>query len=108
MIALPVKKEIRRRKIRWIRVLFIASGLILPLIHFAATYLYTNAQSFLMAFYKTVDGQRIWTFEHFETFFGMLKEPMKYDLGLAFFNTFRTFGITTLMFPIGIFVNYFL
>ena len=104
MVLLKKKKK----KIRWLRVLFILSAILLPLIHFSASYIYVNFQSFFMAFYRTVDGVRVWTLDNFRLFFEVLKEPAKHDLGVAFWNTFKTFGIQTLMFPVGIIVNYFL
>lgn len=98
----------KKKVIRWMRILFIASAIIVPLTHFSITYVYVNFRSFFMAFYKTVDGEMIWTFDNFTMFFKVLEDPNKFDLGVAFINSFKTWLISTILFPIGIIINYFL
>lgn len=96
-----------KKKKNPIRILFICVAIALPTIHFLLTYVYVNFSSILMGFYQTIDGVRVWGFENFATFFGEFSKASS-EIVLSFKNTFITFGIQVLMYPLGIVVSYFL
>jgi len=60
-----------------------------------------------MGFQKTIDGQKVFTLEHFARFFNEFTLESS-EIKLSFINTFKTFGINLIMFPIGFLVSYFL
>ena len=87
---------------------FIVSFTILPTITFLVFYVYVNLNSFAMAFqYNAADGTVSWTLDNIKTVFQRLFPPDK-EMGEAFLNTFKTFGVNMIMFFVGVFVSYFL
>ena len=103
-----------KRKVR--RVLFILSFILIPVVHFLVFYIYVNFDSLLLSFQTIKGGELTFcAFDNFKRVFdriaqsgleGIAGGPQ--DLGLAFRNTFITFGITVLLFPIGMLVSYFI
>lgn len=92
--------------------LFYASFMIIPVAAFLVFYVYVNLDSFVMAFQKPVNGKLEFAgFENFKWVFEKIKNGSVNDadnIRLAFLNTFKTFGIQMIMFPIGLFVSYFI
>ncbi len=87
---------------------FIVSFTILPTITFLVFYVYVNLNSFAMAFqYNNADGTISWTLDNIKTVFQRLFPPDK-EMGEAFLNTYKTFGVNLIMFFVGVFVSYFL
>ena len=97
----------KKKSFDWKRMIFILSFVIIPTAHFLLFYLYVNFNSFLMAFQREVNGQTIFGFQNFTQFFQEFTLETS-EIKLAFLNTFKTFLITLVMFPVGIFVSYFL
>ena len=99
-------------KRRVMRVLFILSFIIIPIVHFCVFYIYANFNSFIMAFQKPVSGKIEfcgldnfkWVIE--KIVHGSIDETE--DLGLAFRNTFLTFGIQMIMLPVSLLISYFI
>ena len=90
------------------RVGFIVSFTILPTLTFLIFYVYVNLNSFAMAFqYNAADGSISWTLDNIREVFRRLFPPDA-EMGEAFANTFKTFGVNMVMFFIGIFVSFFL
>ena len=94
------------------RALFIISFIALPIASFLVFYVYVNLSSFTMAFQKPVDGVLKWAgLENFEWVFDKIKNGSTMEtenLRLAFQNTFKTFGINMIMYPIGLAISYFI
>ncbi len=93
--------------------LFYISFMAVPVIAFLIFYVYVNFDSFVMAFQSPKNGKLEFIgFENFKWVFEKLRTGDPYnpenDLRLAFLNTFKTFGVQLLMFPIGLFVSYFI
>ncbi len=87
---------------------FIVSFTILPTLTFLIFYVYVNLNSFAMAFqYNAADGSISWTLDNIREVFRRLFPPDA-EMGEAFANTFKTFGVNIVMFFIGIFVSFFL
>lgn len=93
------KKPINKR-----RVLFILFGVSIPIINWLVTYVYVNLRAFTMAF---TDRTGVFTLDNFVRF-GQEIVNANSDLRLAFQNTFLTFGIILLLFPIQVLVSYFI
>lgn len=96
-----------KRKINWGRTIFILSAVTLPIINWLVFYIGVNANSFLMAFQKEVNGTMLFGFFNFEMFFAefgkstsMIKE--------AFKNTAISFVISSIMMFNGFLVSFFL
>ena len=96
-----------KKKKNPIRILFICFAIAIPTLHFLLTYVYVNFNAILMGFYRTIGGEKVWGFENFKQFFSEFNKTTT-ELGLSFKNTFLTFGIQVLMYPVGIVVSYFL
>lgn len=95
-------------KMGWKRIVFIISFCILPIYNFLLFYVYTNASSFLMAFQGTnSDGSIYFTLENFSKVFDQISNPQS-EMVLALGNTFKTFLINIVMYPITVVVSYFL
>ncbi len=93
---------------KWKRAGFILSFIILPTVTFLIFYVYVNLNSFAMAFQHTaVDGTKSFTFDNIAEVFRRLFPPDE-EMGEAFLNTFKTFGVNMIMFFVGVFVSYFL
>ena len=107
-----VLKDREYKKRKAMDALFYISFMIIPVIAFALFYVYVNLDSFIMAFQKPVDGKLVFAkFDNFKWVFEKLKNGAVNDednLRLAFVNTFKTFGVQMIMFPIGLFVSYFI
>ena len=87
---------------------FIVSFTILPTLTFLIFYVYVNLNSFAMAFqYNAADGSISWKLDNIREVFRRLFPPDA-EMGEAFANTFKTFGVNMVMFFIGIFVSFFL
>ena len=87
---------------------FIVSFTILPTLTFLIFYVYVNLNSFAKAFqYNAADGSISWTLDNIREVFRRLFPPDA-EMGEAFANTFKTFGVNMVMFFIGIFVSFFL
>lgn len=98
-------KSINRNKIQnKYRIPFILYATIPALISFLVFYVYVNASSFGMAFTGSEGG---FSLEHFQ---GIIREfQMKSStIRIAIKNTFLTFGVTLLLYPIQVLVAYFL
>ena len=65
----PKEKTIKKKPISIVRILFIISFILIPTVHFLVTYVYVNIDSFVMAFKTIKNGQTIWSFENFTTFY---------------------------------------
>lgn len=93
---------------KWKRAGFILSFIILPTVTFLIFYVYVNLNSFAMAFQHTAaDGTKSFTFNNIVEVFRRLFPPDE-EMGEAFLNTFKTFGVNMVMFFVGVFVSYFL
>ena len=104
-----INNNVVKRKIR--RALFIISFTILPVVAFLVFYVYVNLDAFAMAFQKPQGNKLVWAgFENFAWVFEKIKKGSTIetdDLRLGFINTFKSFGILMLMYPIGIINAYF-
>lgn len=96
-----------KKKINWTRTLFILSAIVLPLINWLVFYIFVNANSFLMAFQKEVNGKIIFTFANFELFFNEFSKSTSL-IREAFRNTSISFLISTMMMGCGFLVSFFL
>lgn len=112
-IMVAKSPELKKRKA--MDALFYLSFMIVPVIAFLVFYVYVNLDSFVMAFQRPIKGEQklefVW-FDNFKWVFEKIREgdvdnPID-DLRLAFINTFKTFGIKMIMFPISLFVSYFI
>ncbi len=110
VIKQPLSAEMKKRKL--MRVLFILSMTIIPAIHFAIFYVYANLDAFVMAFQVPEKKELLWSLDNFRwfvknTFSGEYTDQLD-NLGLAFINTFKTFGIKVILFFLGLFISYFI
>ena len=109
VVAKKISNDLLKRKIR--RALFIISFTILPVVAFLVFYVYVNLDAFAMAFQKPSGGKLVWAgFENFEWVIDKMINGSSIesdDLRLAFVNTFKSFGVHLLMYPIGIINAYF-
>ena len=109
VVAKRMSSDLMKRKIR--RALFIISFVILPVAAFLLFYVYVNLDAFVMAFQKPEKGKLVWAgVENFQWVFDRIKNGSTIetdDLQLAFVNTFKTFGVQMLMYPLGIINAYF-
>ena len=97
----------KKKKINWMRTIFIISFIIVPTVNFLIFYVYVNFSSFAMAFSVAKDGQLVASLDNFKRFFEEFSNPVS-DIRIAFKNTFLTFLISQIMFPLGVFVSYFI
>lgn len=91
--------------------LFIFSFMFIPVISFLVFYVYVNFNSILMAFQIPENGKLVPTLDNFRWIIENLRRGSvneQENLQLAFVNTFKTFGLQVLLFPIGLFVSYFI
>lgn len=107
------KRELTKRKAK--DALFYLSFMAVPVVAFLVFYVYVNIDSFIMAFQKPVSGEQSLQFAGLENFKWLFKKISEGDtivpeddLRLAFINTFKTFGIQLIMFPISLLVAYFI
>ena len=94
------KKKPREKKL----VLFILFCTVIPVLHFAVFYIYTNFSAFTMAF---MDKNGTISLDNFVRFFKEFSLPTS-TIRIAFRNTFLTFGIGLLTFPFKVLVSYFI
>ena len=93
-----------KKKMNKSRVWFLVFCITLPLMNFLVCYVYPNLSSFTMAF-TSAKGE--WGFENFARFGRELMRPES-DLRFALKNTFLTFGILFVTFPLKVLVSYFI
>lgn len=92
------KMELKRR-------LFVLSFCMLPVINFLVFYVYLNFNAILASFQTTTRFETTWGFENYSRFFEELASSSAI-FSEAFRNTFITFGIQMLLFPVGLIVAY--
>lgn len=85
-------------------VLFILFCTVVPILHFAIFYVYTNFSAFTMAF---TDKNGTISLDNFVRFFKEFSLPTS-TIRIAFRNTFLTFGIGLVTFPFKVLVSYFI
>lgn len=93
-----------KKPVNKIRVLFILSCIVLPILNFLVFYVYVNLSSFTMAF---TDRNGAFSLDNFVRLYKEITEPDS-PLQIALKNTMLTFGITLLMFPFQVLVSYFI
>lgn len=107
-----VVKDREYKKRKAMDALFYASFMIIPVAAFLVFYVYVNLDSFAMAFQKPENGKLVFAgLENFKWVFEKIKNGSVNDadnIRLAFLNTFKTFGVQMILFPIGLFVSYFI
>lgn len=113
MKATNVIKDKGYRKRKAMDALFYISFMIVPVTAFLLFYVYVNVDSLIMAFQKPKDGHLVSAgFENFKWLFEKLRTGGlaggSDNIRIAFINTFKTFGVQIVMFPIGLFVSYFI
>lgn len=104
------RSAVSKRKI--MKALFIISFTIIPVVHFCIFYIYANLDSFVMAFQTPDNGKVVFCgFDNFKWVFDRVAngstDPTD-DLGRAFINTFKTFGIQIVMMPVSLLISYFI
>jgi len=108
MTDVQVKAATKNKRIRkFKRAIFLLSFISIPTIYFLVFYVYVNANSFVMAFQTTKRGVTYWTLDNFKRFFSDIATNGS-EMGIAFRNTFITFGVNLFIFLNGFFVSYFL
>ncbi|MBQ6922924.1 MAG: sugar ABC transporter permease [Clostridia bacterium] len=109
VVSALARNDLRKRKL--IRALFILSFTILPIVSFLLFYVYVNIDAFAMAFQKPENGKIVWAgLENFKWAIERILSGSTVEidnLQLAFINTFKTFGVQMIMYPIGIANAYF-
>lgn len=96
-----------KKKINWMRTAFILAAIVLPIVNWLIFYIGVNANSFLMAFQKEINGKIAWGFFNFEQFFGEFSKSTSL-IREAFRNTAISFAISTYMMFNGFLVSFFL
>lgn len=94
----------KKKPINKIRVLFILTGITLPLIQWFIFYIYANFSSFFMAF---TDSAGNLSMENFQRFFNEFSKETS-TIRIAIKNTFLTFGILLVSYPFKVLVSYFI
>ena len=97
-------KASKKKKVSKTRVLFILCFTLLPVVQWLLFYVYTNFSSIILAF--TGSGGEF-TFGNFARFFRELALETS-DIRIAFKNTFITFAILMVTFPLKVLVSYFI
>lgn len=93
-----------KKKMNKSRMWFLVFCITLPLVNFLVFYVYPNLSSFTMAF-TSAKGE--WGFDNFARFWRELMRPES-DLRFALKNTFLTFAILFVTFPLKVLVSYFI
>lgn len=93
-----------KKPVNKIRVLFILSCIVLPILNFLVFYVYVNLSSFTMAF---TDRNGAFSLDNFVRLYKEITEPDS-PLQIALKNTMLTFGVTMIMFPFQVLVSYFI
>ena len=94
----------RKKPIRKTRILFILCFTLIPVIQWLVFYVYTNFSSILLAFTGSA-GE--FTLGNFARFFKEMTLETS-ELRIAFRNTFITFAILMVTFPLKVLVSYFI
>ena len=94
----------RKKPIRKTRILFILCFTLLPVIQWLVFYVYTNFSSIILAFTGSA-GE--FTLGNFARFFKEMTLETS-ELRIAFRNTFITFAILLVTFPLKVLVSYFI
>lgn len=94
----------RGKKINKTRVAFIICCCAFPVINWLIFYVFANLSSFAMAF-TNKDG--VLSVDNFIRFFKEFQNPVS-DIRIAVKNTFLTFGILFVTFPLKVLVSYFI
>lgn len=94
----------KKKRMSRTRVLFLVFCVTLPLLNFIIFYLYPNLSSFTMAF---TNARGEWGLDNFARFGRELMRPES-DLRYALKNTFLTFAILFVSFPLKVLVSYFI
>lgn len=94
----------KKKRMSRTRVLFLVFCVTLPLLNFIIFYLYPNFSSFTMAF---TNARGEWGLDNFARFGRELMRPES-DLRYALKNTFLTFAILFVSFPLKVLVSYFI
>ncbi len=97
------KNKTSKMKNKW-RIPFLMFCIIPPLIQFVIFYVYTNLSSILMAF---TDRHGVIGMENFIRFFDEFSSTTS-DIRIAFRNTFLTFGLIIITYPLKVLVSYFI
>ena len=96
--------EMKKKRMKKSRVLFIIGCVSLPVIQWLIFYVYANFSSFSMAFTGQDGG---FTLDNFARLFAELESETS-SIRIAIKNTFITFGIQVISFPFQVLVSYFL
>lgn len=96
--------EVKKKKINKTRVLFILFGITVPIINWLIFYVYVNFSSIMMAF---TNSQGVLALDNFTRFFREFTMETSEMRG-AFINTFITFGVLLVTFPLKVLVSYFI
>ena len=99
VVVAAKKKPMSRR-----RIAFIIACCIFPVLNWLVFYIYVNLSSFTLAF-TNKDG--VLTLANFIRFWKELRNPLS-DISIAFRNTFLTFGINLITYPLKVLVAYFI
>lgn len=94
----------KKRRMSRMRVLFLVFCITLPLLNFLIFYIYPNISSLTMSF---TNAKGEWGLENFARFGRELMRPES-DLRYALKNTFLTFAILFVSFPLKVLVSYFI
>lgn len=94
----------KNKKINKIRLLFVLFGIVIPILNWLVFYVYTNFSSVAMAF---MDKRGALSLDNFFRFFKEFEKPTS-EIRIAFRNTFLTFGILFVTFPLKVLVSYFI
>lgn len=94
----------KSRKLSKTDVLFIIFSITIPIINWLVFYVYANFSSIAMAF---TSSEGVFSFENFTRFFAEFSLPTS-QIREAFRNTFLTFGIMLVTFPLKVLVSYFI
>lgn len=107
--VLQIKPKIKKyQKLTGMNKVFLFSFMVIPIIHFLLFYVYVNINGFLIAFQvPSKTGGFTWSFDQFTRVFNEFSQAES-ELGIAFKNTFITFGFSLILFFSGVFVAYFL
>lgn len=101
---MPKNNSIKKKKTDKEKVILILFCITIPVVQWLIFYVYVNIDSIFMAFR---DSNGAASLENFKRFFTELSSPSS-DIRIAFKNTFLTFFILLITFPLKVLVSYFL
>lgn len=96
-----------KKKINWVRVLFIITAVTVPIVHFCVNYVYVNINSFILAFQHQVGGEISFGLSNFEQFLADIRNPESV-FSIALINTTKSFLIGLIMYCVGFLVSFFI